>query len=417
MKRNILDGTTDEAGSYAWYRYNETSGNYELIPGEDGPQLRVTESGDYRLVVTDIIEDSTDQEDVRVTFYDKPVAGEATDVYVCSSGAETVDLTVNSEGILNGADAAKHEVVYYESMEDFENNESIANVENFTYVEGVSLFAAVRDMQSGCLSDPVSFQLKSFDFSESGLNENTVICVDLDGNILASITVGKDLGTDYIYEWSNNDGVLSDEPVIQFSEFPDLTDLSLRLISKQTNCELIINTRLVAVSRPTSVSVDIQGSDFGDGYIVTANLGAGIGEDFADYEFQLDNSEWQESNTFNAVSPGDHIINVRETHGCGLVTSARFYLIGYPRYFTPNSDGYNDTWHIINDSFLSVKKLYVFDRYGKLIKQLEPKGGEGWDGTFNGRDLPADDYWFRVEFEDQRTGEYVQYSSNFSLIR
>jgi gliding motility-associated-like protein len=36
-------------------------------------------------------------------------------------------------------------------------------------------------------------------------------------------------------------------------------------------------------------------------------------------------------------------------------------------------------------------KLYVFDRYGKLLKQLYPNGP--WDGTYNGQPMPADDYF------------------------
>ncbi|MFP9098526.1 T9SS type B sorting domain-containing protein, partial [Flavobacterium sp. RHBU_24] len=52
-------------------------------------------------------------------------------------------------------------------------------------------------------------------------------------------------------------------------------------------------------------------------------------------------------------------------------------------------------------------RIYIFDRYGKLIKQLSPASrvtdGEGWDGTFNGAPLPSDDYWFRVEFTEGNT--------------
>jgi gliding motility-associated-like protein len=40
---------------------------------------------------------------------------------------------------------------------------------------------------------------------------------------------------------------------------------------------------------------------------------------------------------------------------------------------------------------------YVFDRYGKLLKQLYPNG-PGWDGTYNGQPMPADDYWFYISY-------------------
>ena len=103
---------------------------------------------------------------------------------------------------------------------------------------------------------------------------------------------------------------------------------------------------------------------------------------------------------FGDVPPGNHVISVREINGCGITSSESFFLIGYPRFFTPNSDGYNDTWNLINNGTINIKSLYVFDRYGKLIKQLNPNTQEGWDGNYNGKAMPADDYWFRVEFVD-----------------
>jgi valyl-tRNA synthetase len=75
-------------------------------------------------------------------------------------------------------------------------------------------------------------------------------------------------------------------------------------------------------------------------------------------------------------------------------------VINYPHYFTPNGDGYNDTWNIIGlqaEGYQAI--IYIFDRYGKLLKQISPDG-EGWDGTFNGNPVPADDYWFTVEFNE-----------------
>jgi gliding motility-associated-like protein len=45
--------------------------------------------------------------------------------------------------------------------------------------------------------------------------------------------------------------------------------------------------------------------------------------------------------------------------------------------------------------------IRIFDRMGKLVKEISPLGS-GWDGTFNGAPLPADDYWYVIFFEDQR---------------
>jgi gliding motility-associated-like protein len=45
--------------------------------------------------------------------------------------------------------------------------------------------------------------------------------------------------------------------------------------------------------------------------------------------------------------------------------------------------------------------IRIFDRYGKLLKQIFPNSN-GWDGTFNGQALPSDDYWYTVVLEDGR---------------
>ena len=77
-------------------------------------------------------------------------------------------------------------------------------------------------------------------------------------------------------------------------------------------------------------------------------------------------------------------------------------VMGIPKFFTPNSDGINDTWNIqgITPSYAS-SIIYIFDRFGKLIKQISPLGA-GWDGTYNGQLLPADDYWFTMQLSDNR---------------
>ena len=86
-------------------------------------------------------------------------------------------------------------------------------------------------------------------------------------------------------------------------------------------------------------------------------------------------------------------------------------MIDYPRFFTPNGDGYNDTWQIIGIDTRPLSTIYIFDRYGKLLKDLDPIS-VGWDGTYIGRPMPQTDYWFRVFLEDGR-----EFKGHFSLIR
>ena len=89
-------------------------------------------------------------------------------------------------------------------------------------------------------------------------------------------------------------------------------------------------------------------------------------------------------------------------------------VIDYPHYFTPNGDGINDHWNIIGLSDEPNAKIYIFDRFGKLLKQISSTS-LGWDGTFNGQLLPSTDYWFTVEYTE--AGINKMFKAHFSLKR
>ena len=121
---------------------------------------------------------------------------------------------------------------------------------------------------------------------------------------------------------------------------------------------------------------------------------------------------FQSSPIFENVPGGFHELIIENIDGCGQVKS-NIAVLDAPKFFTPNSDGINDYWNLkgINSSFYKNTIVYIFDRYGKLLKQLLPSS-RGWDGTFNGISLPSDDYWFTVKLEDGREAK-----GHFSLKR
>lgn len=132
------------------------------------------------------------------------------------------------------------------------------------------------------------------------------------------------------------------------------------------------------------------------------------------YEYALNdaNGPYQDSNIFKNIPPGKNIVYVRDKNNCGIL-NREIYVLGYPKFFTPNGDGYNDLWQITgrHPDFFSNSKIYIFDRYGKTIKVLR-LDDKGWDGIFNGVQLPSSDYWFRVFLEDGRV-----FTGHFALKR
>lgn len=75
-------------------------------------------------------------------------------------------------------------------------------------------------------------------------------------------------------------------------------------------------------------------------------------------------------------------------------------IISYPKFFTPNNDGINDTWSLADIQLkykaLNIKHVSIFDRFGKLLTGFGAYGS--WDGTYNGKQMPANDYWFKLEY-------------------
>lgn len=117
----------------------------------------------------------------------------------------------------------------------------------------------------------------------------------------------------------------------------------------------------------------------------------------------------------NLCGYGEHRISVRDRLGCA-VEDMTINIIDYPKYFTPNGDGYHDSWNISSLRLETTAKIYIFDRYGKLLKELRPTG-DGWDGTFNCSPMPSDDYWFLVEFFGNDSDELNRFKSHFTLKR
>ena len=134
------------------------------------------------------------------------------------------------------------------------------------------------------------------------------------------------------------------------------------------------------------------------------------------YEYSLDNTTYQNSNIFSNLSNGTYTLFVRDINGC-VVRQLNFDInvsvvneLFIPKYFTPNGDAYNQVWQIIDPNQI-IKEIYIFDRYGKLLKQVSIVH-LSWNGMYNGNVLPTNDYWYLINL---KSGE--QLKGHFTLKR
>ncbi|AWM13996.1 hypothetical protein DI487_09095 [Flavobacterium sediminis] len=247
--------------------------------------------------------------------------------------------------------------------------------------------------------------------------EDSAICVEQVSGVVYQTTIlnaGDFSGGNYQFEWFMDDGsgpvsvaTLSNDSTLEVSEAASYYVVVTNL---DTNCEGISNTVVVEETNPATNIVTTVTDAFTDSATVVVTVSGGNN---GDYLYQLDEESLQSSNVFTGVSSGEHQITVVDTQGCTFLQDT-VTVIDYPKYFTPNGDGIHDTWNIVGLNATDNTKIYIFDRYGKLIKQISPEG-EGWDGTYNGHPLPSTDYWFSVEYLENQVVK--EFKAHFSLKR
>tara|TARA_R110000850_G_scaffold277113_1_gene422888 strand:- start:35846 stop:37828 length:1983 start_codon:yes stop_codon:yes gene_type:complete len=209
--------------------------------------------------------------------------------------------------------------------------------------------------------------------------------------------------SNFTYQWYINNNIISGETgyALQVNEVGSYSVT----VTNSNNCE---NTRTIVVNESDiAVINNVIVNDFSDDNTLLIDA-TGIGV----YLYSLDNITYQTSNVFSHLIPGIYDIYVKDERGCGVVNK-EINVLGAPKFFSPNGDGYNDFWNIKGvDARLNAKTVIrIFDRYGKLLTQINPLS-YGWDGTYNKKTLPADDYWYTIELNN---GRIVK--GHFSLLR
>jgi len=245
--------------------------------------------------------------------------------------------------------------------------------------------------------------------------------IDINASHLSDVYVCKNLPNFFV---TLNAGILDGSPT---SNYTYVWSKNNQEVTGQSNATLTVNSAGLYSVKVTSFSgcsrtrtITVTASDIAhinNIEITELNNNNTVlilvnGE--GNYEYSLDdnNNFYQDANLFENVPAGIHEVYIRDKNGCGI-SNETIAILGVPRFFTPNNDGVNDYWNIkgINADFNSKTVIHIFDRFGKLIKDINPQS-QGWDGTFNGHELPADDYWYTAKLENGK-----EIKGHFSLKR
>ena len=293
-------------------------------------------------------------------------------------GITVMDLSVDISPTVLGYFPSGLQAIYYSSTENAQTQTN-ALPNNYTNIIPFEelIFARITDGVNCFGIIPITLKINTFtpnnfETEELSLCENETYFLEV-----------EDIYESYLW----NTGEIT--PRINIS----LPGTYTVTVTNTDGCEA---TKIFIISPSglaTITSIDVQ--DFsGNQNTVQINY-TGLG----DYLFSLDGNYFQNSPIFTNVEPGEYLVIVKDTNGCGIVTQ-QIFVLDYPRFFTPNGDGFNDFWEIKNFNQPN-SKIYIFNRYGKLIKEIV-QNQKGWDGTFSGSPLPSSDYWFSLFLENGR---------------
>ena len=258
----------------------------------------------------------------------------------------------------------------------------------------ITIYYRIEDIDSKCF-DIGEFTITVESPFQVTLPQDLFICDNLNNTVILETESGY-----AYYEWSTGD------------EGPNLNSIEVELsgeywviVTDEFGCKAMAATTVEGSTAAVISEVIIEDFNGKENSITVVVEGSGI------YEYALDNELiYQESNVFTGLSNGYHLVFVRDKMGCGVVFK-EILVLDYPRFFTPNNDGYNDTWHITGIHEFPETKIYIFDRLGKLLTEIDPTT-RGWDGSYNGKILPSNDYWFALYLKDGRSVK-----GNFTLKR
>ncbi|MDD2985128.1 PKD-like domain-containing protein, partial [Flavobacterium sp.] len=359
-----------------------------------------------------------------------PLPIDAPETTVCDTigdndGIYTFDLTATVSPLLIGTNnPVGTTVYYYENLADAQQatvdndySGAIATPEayNNTTPQQQTIYAVLVNpaTSSSCptiIPIPLTIYLLPEPTPEGG-----TICLDPEtGELLNDFTLDSNLDPlTHTFVWTDAQGVeVGTTASITVTEPGVYTVVATNsvtgCVSEPTTAEVIYSQQAVVTYQVSNYFSENQTITVIATGVTTPNQNNG------NYLYSIDYGPFQTSNVFTNVSSGWHYITVQDTNGC-LDTTIQAFIIDYPKFFTPNGDGQNDTWNIFSLRDVNPNaKIYIFDRYGKFIKQISPLG-VGWDGTFNGEALPSTDYWFSVEYEEQ--GDAKVFRAHFSLKR
>ena len=340
----------------------------------------------------------------------------------------------------NPAEFADFYISFYTSLTDAEIGDPTNAINENTFENnsnGQPIFVRVENIKNTpiiCVNTRLSFNININplpDFTvmgEENMEDPQIVCLN---NTPLTLEAENPLAT-YTYQWTNEVGdVLGNDAtlkVIAAGKYT-VTASDVSPIGCARERTIVVEESNIATLEQSFITIIDEANNIGSEDTISVridttnnNLGPG------DYQFAITNNDtnerypfsgYQEDPFFENLEGGIYTITVNDKKGCSPDTQLQISVIQFPKFFTPNGDGKNDTWKIkgANKMFYPNSSMNIFNRFGTLVAQI-PIDSQGWDGTYNGKTLSSDDYWFSVQLIPADTNKPpILKKGHFSLLR
>ena len=328
---------------------------------------------------------------------------------------QNIDLDSQITDILGPLqDPDDFNVTFHETQTDAtDGTDALSSPYTNTTANQQTIYVRVENKDTGCVNDDFTFDVIVNPLPKFTVTSPQIVC--LSGPPLTLFIENPDAVYDYVWTAPNGEESFGEEITITSGGLYTVTATTTNGTGCTRTREIQVNESIVATITDADVTI-VDDSDNNSITIDPTNLGIG------DYQYALINENglqtaFQDIPVFENLSGGFYTIVVQDKNGCRPDANLIVSVIEYPKFFTPNNDGINDTWAIkgANSTFYPSAQINIFNRFGKIVAQIDVDN-PGWDGTYGGKRLPSDDYWFSIMLID-RNGNARERKGNFSMLR
>ena len=328
---------------------------------------------------------------------------------------QNIDLDSQITDILGTLqDPDDFNVTFHEDPADLiDGTNALSSPYTNTLADQQTIYVRVENKDTGCVNDDFTFEVIVNPLPKFKVTSPQIVC--LSGPPLTLFIENPVAVYDYVWTAPNGDESFGEEITIESGGVYTVTATTTNGTDCTRTREILVNESIIATITDDDVTI-VDDSDNNSITIDPTNLGIG------DYQYALiDENDlqttFQDIPVFENLTGGFYTIVVQDKNGCRPDATLVVSVIEYPKFFTPNNDGINDTWAIkgANSTFYPSAQINIFNRFGKVVAQIDVDN-PGWDGTYGGKILSSDDYWFSIILVD-RNGNARERKGNFSLLR